>query len=56
MENIIVFGIGAYFEKKKAAIRDKWHIVGYIDNKINLGQKMEFEEIYAYNPDRKSVV
>lgn len=50
MENIIVFGIGAYFEKKKAAIRDKWHIVGYIDNKINLGQKMEFEEIYAYNP------
>lgn len=50
MENVIVFGIGAYFEKKKVAIRDKWHIVGYIDNKINSDQRMKFEGVYAYHP------
>lgn len=43
MENIIVFGMGKYFECKKEALREKYHIVKFLDNKIEKG-KMELYE------------
>ncbi len=52
MENIIVFGIGKYFECKKKALRKRYNIVKFLDNKIEK-DKTEFYEntgIEIFNP------
>ena len=34
MENIIVFGTGKYFECKREALEKKYHIVKFVDNRV----------------------
>lgn len=50
MENVIIFGIGDYYQKKKKTIFAKWNVVGYVDNKVKLCESYKFEESSVYNP------
>ena len=50
MENVIIFGIGDYYQKKKKTIFAKWNVVGYVDNKDKLCESYKFEESSVYNP------
>lgn len=34
MKNIIVFGTGKYFEQKEEKIRERFHIISFLDNKV----------------------
>ncbi len=57
MENIIVFGMGKYFEWKKDAIEKKYKIVRFLDNKIEkntvkLYKNTDIEVINPANIDR----
>lgn len=53
MENIIVFGMGKYFECKKDALKENYNIVKFLDNKIdkNKAELYENTDIEIINPD-----
>ncbi len=53
MENIIVFGMGKYFEFKKGTLEKKYNIVQFLDNKIekNRSEVYENTDIEMINPD-----
>lgn len=43
MENIIVFGMGKYFEHKQEALEKKYKIIQFLDNKMQKGRTGLFE-------------
>lgn len=53
MENIIVFGMGKYFEFKKESLEKKYKIVQFLDNKIKKNNVELYEDtnIEMINPD-----
>ena len=53
MKNIIVFGMGKYFEFKNAALEKKYNIVKFLDNKIEKDMLETYEntDIEIINPN-----
>ena len=50
-QNIVVFGRGNYYKKKKESIYKKYRIVAFLDNSVKQGVK-EFEDgVRVYNPE-----
>ena len=49
MEQVIVFGIGDYFKKKKNFFSDHFGVVAFLDNNAEKSDK-SLEEIPVYNP------
>lgn len=52
MKDIIVFGTGKYFEHKRQAINEKYHIVSFLDNRQRIGSVSFYQNtgIAVYNP------
>ena len=50
MEQIIIFGRGKYWGKKKVQVKKQYRIIAFIDNKVKDKQWYEDEECYVYNP------
>ncbi len=52
MQDIIVFGMGKYFECKKETIRKKYNVVSFLDNKVEAGTSVLYEDtdIKILNP------
>lgn len=53
MENIIVFGTGKYFECKKETLETRYHIIKFLDNRVEKGKKELYQDgnIEVVNPD-----
>lgn len=53
MKDIIVFGTGKYFESKRQTISEKYHIIGFLDNKQEAGSVSFYQDtgIELYNPE-----
>ena len=50
MENIIVFGIGKYFNYKKDSLKKIYNVTAFLDNSI-IDKKWNDEfKCYIYNP------
>lgn len=52
MKDIIVFGTGKYFESKKETLAQKYHIVAFLDNKVQTMTHLQVQniEITMMNP------
>lgn len=49
MQDIIVFGRGAYYKKKRASLAEHFHIVAFLDNHV--AAKEMFENVPVYHPN-----
>ena len=52
MLEVIIFGMGKFYQNVKAELCMKYKVVAFLDNKIKQSQKeyLEDEKVYAYNP------
>ena len=48
MKDIIVFGTGKYFESKRQTISEKYHIIGFLDNKQEAGSVSFIVRLTSY--------
>ena len=44
MKDIIIFGTGKYFESKRETIEQKYHVVGFLDNKLDVNEDAEYQD------------
>lgn len=51
MERVIVFGRGRYYLSKKAELKKKYDIIGFLDNAVKPGEVQEFEGKKAVHPE-----
>lgn len=54
MQDIIVFGRGVYFKKKKSSLEKEHHIVAFLDNHVTEGET--FENVPVHHPDTISLL
>lgn len=50
MKNVIVFGKGIYYEKKKESIKERYEIEAFLDNAVKPGMVEEKDGVNVYNP------
>ncbi len=52
MQEVIIFGRGKFYQSVKTDIHAKYHVIAFLDNKINMGMEEYLEDlnISIYNP------
>lgn len=49
MQDIIVFGLGAYWEKKRGSFLEKYHVIVFLDNQIEEGRCVDGVPVHHPN-------
>ena len=46
MQDVIVFGLGAYWKKKREAFLEKYHVTAFLDNQTEKGRCVDGVPVY----------